>query len=85
MADIYQAGSRVEVSVKGKPYYGYIITYDEALDPIMYQVSLIGIGDVLTVGEEDITLIAKPGGGGGGDLPLPLADSSDYEKIIRDE
>ena len=48
----YTLGSQVKVTVNDLPYVGTIITYNDTDDPIIYTVSVAGLGECI-VGNED--------------------------------
>jgi protein involved in polysaccharide export with SLBB domain len=50
LANTYEVGDRVKVTVDDLPYAGTIITYDDTT----YQVSVDGLGRVVKLEEEDI-------------------------------
>lgn len=54
MATTYGLGEQVKITVNDKPYVGIIITYDENKDPVEYQVSPVGLGDVITATDDDL-------------------------------
>lgn len=51
----YSLGGLVTVKVNGQPYLGTILTYDEEADPIMYKLSVSGLGDVIAIDEDTLT------------------------------
>lgn len=50
----YELGTEVQIEVDGFPYLGTVITYDENVDPIVYKISVTGLGNVISVTEDDI-------------------------------
>ena len=54
MAATYEVGDKVKVNINDTPYYGFILTYDDSVDPIMYKVSVMGLPDVQLVDEDSI-------------------------------
>ena len=54
MSATYNVGDQFEVQINGMPYLAQVITYDETQDPVMYQLSVIGLGDVVFMPETDI-------------------------------
>ena len=55
MAAQYELGSLVTVKVNGQPYLGTVLTYDEEADPIMYKLSVNGLGDVVAIDEDTLS------------------------------
>ena len=54
MSAKYSVGDQIEVQVNDMPYMAQVITYDDTVNPIMYRLSVIGIGDVVLMSESDI-------------------------------
>lgn len=50
----YALGSRVKVTVNDLPYAGTVITYNDADDPIIYTVSVAGLGDCVVADEDSL-------------------------------
>ena len=57
MAATFEVGDKVKVEIDNLPYAGIVLTYDENEDPIMYQVSVLGKGNVLNIAESDLTAL----------------------------
>lgn len=58
MAAAYEVGSRVKIEINDLPYAGTIITYNDAVDPITYKVSVDGYGNVVTAEESNLEALA---------------------------
>lgn len=58
MAASFEVGAKVKVEVNDLPYAGTIITYDENVDPVIYKVSVEGLGNVIELTEDDIEEIS---------------------------
>ena len=58
MAAAYEVGSRVKIEINDLPYAGTVITYNDAVSPITYKVSVDGYGSVVTAEESDLQALA---------------------------
>lgn len=65
MSAIYAVGETVEVQVNDMPYLATVITYDETADPIVYKLSVVGLGDIVIMSEDDMTSDAVVDDGSG--------------------
>ena len=65
MSAIYPVGETVEVQVNDMPYLATVITYDETADPIVYKLSVEGLGDIVIMSEDDMTSDAVVDDGSG--------------------
>ena len=55
MSALFEVGDRVKVSINYLPYAGIVLTYDDTVDPIMYKVSILGLGDTCDFEEADLS------------------------------
>ena len=54
MAATYEVGEKVKATVNEAPYAGTIITYEEIDSAVIYKVSIDGIGQVLSLTDDDL-------------------------------
>lgn len=50
----YALGSQVKVTVNELPYVGTVITYNDTDDPVIYTVSVAGLGDCVVADEDSL-------------------------------
>ena len=53
----YEVGDKVKLNVNDLPYAGEVITYDDTASPIVYKVSVTGLGQVIEAEESDISAL----------------------------